>query len=375
MYKIDVAIIGGGVIGLAVASAVAGEKRDVFIFERHDSFGQETSSRNSEVIHSGIYYPKDSLKAKTCIDGNKLLYRICQANNIPHNKTGKLIVAENTSKIEALEALFKQGMTNGLADIKMLKKEEIKALEPNVEACQAIYLPMTGIIDSHALMKHFLMKAKSKGADILYKSEVKKVHPANSGYEVVITEASGEDCTFTAKVVINCAGLDSDTVAKMVGIEDEEYTLSYCKGDYFRIGAGKAKLVKKLVYPVCRQDDTSLGIHFTPDLAGEARLGPDAEYLRSREINYTVDPAKRDVFYDDVKGFLPFLGKEDLSADTSGVRPKLQAPGEGFKDFVIRHEEERGLTGFINLIGIESPGLTSAPAIANIVKEMASKLI
>ncbi len=374
MDKIDIAVIGGGVVGLAVASRVARSGRDVFIFERNGAFGQEASSRNSEVIHSGIYYPSWSLKKKTCIEGAKALYRICAENGIPHKKTGKLIVAKDISEIEALEDLFAQGKENGLDDIRLIESGEIRAMEPNVTAIRAIYLPMTGIVDSHALMKYFLAKARDGGADIICGSDVKKIDPASSGF-VLTALGGGRHDVFFSKVVINCAGLDSDIVSKMAGISGADYSLSYCKGDYFRVRNGKERLVGRLVYPVVKPGDAGLGIHLTVDLAGGVRLGPDAEYLLSRKRDYSVDPRKRDMFYESVRSFLPFLEKDDLSADTSGIRPKLQKEGGPFRDFLIRHEEDKGLKGFINLVGIESPGLTASPAIAEMVEGIVNQLV
>ena len=374
MEKIDIAIIGGGVIGLAVASVLAREDKDVFILEKNTSFGQETSSRNSEVIHSGIYYPEDSLKTSTCVEGSRLLYEICGEHGIGHKKTGKLIVARDASEIAPLEELFKQGQLNGLEGLRMISSEEAGEMEPNVKAERAIYLPMTGIVDSHALMEFFLSKARSGGADIIYDAEVKSIARDKKCYRITTAGVKGEKYLFETRMMINCAGLNSDLIARMAGIDDQSYALSYCKGDYFRVGNGKNRLVKRLVYPVVRKDDTSLGIHATPDLSGGMRLGPDAEYTGTRDLNYEIDPAKRRSFYDGVKAFLPFVEEEDLSPDTSGIRPKLQGQGEGFRDFIIRHEADRGLEGFINLIGIESPGLTASPAIAEMVRTMVQEI-
>jgi len=375
MDRIDIAIIGGGVVGLAVASVVSAHGRDVYIFEKNSSFGQETSSRNSEVIHSGIYYPEKSLKTETCIRGNELLYEICAKNAVPHKKTGKLIIAKDASEFGALEELFCQGKARGLNELKMLDKSDIKKLEPNIRATRAIWLPMTGIVDSHSVMRYFLLKTKSFGGDIIYNSEVSSIKKVSGGYEITINAGTNECSTFRAGIVINSAGLESDTVSALAGIKRDEYVLSYCKGDYFRVACGKNLKTSHLVYPISKPDDTFLGIHITPDLVGGVRLGPDAEYLKGRNIDYSVDPSKRDIFYKSTKTFLPFLEKKDLSIDTSGVRPKLQSKGEGFRDFVIKHEDDTGFEGFINLIGIESPGLTAAPAIAEKVKEQVNKLI
>ncbi|MEA3489872.1 MAG: NAD(P)/FAD-dependent oxidoreductase [Candidatus Omnitrophota bacterium] len=375
MEKIDITIIGGGVIGLAVAASIAGDDRDIYIFEKNGSFGQESSSRNSEVIHSGIYYPRDSLKKRTCIEGNRSLYDLCRAEGIPYSKLGKLIVARDDSEISPLEELFQNGLANGLEGLSMLTKEEVAEFEPNIKGVRAIYLPMTGIIDSHSLMEYFLARAKAGGADIIYDAEVRGIEKLGDGYRVSVISESGENYEFFSRIIINCAGLNSDEISKMAGIDNDEYTLSYCKGEYFRVGNRKNLLVKMLVYPVSGPDDSSLGIHVTPDLSGGMRLGPDAEYLGSREVDYSLDPGKLDFFFESMKGFLPFLEREDLSVDTSGIRAKLQGPGEGFRDFVIRHENEAGFEGFINLMGIESPGLTASPAIARMVKEIVDGII
>ena len=243
----------------------------------------------------------------------------------------------------------------------------MKALEPDIKALRALLLPMTGIIDTHLLMEYYVHEVREKGADIVYDAEVRRIEFTGNDY--IITTSSGEgDYSFSAKVVINCAGLDSDKVSCIAGIND--YILYYCKGDYFRVGNGKNGLVNRLVYPVVKENDMSLGIHITPDLAGGMRIGPDAEYTGSRDKKYMVKKNKKQHFFNDVKRFAPFIEEGDLSIDTSGIRPKLQGPGENFRDFIIKHESEKGFPGFINLIGIESPGLTASPAIAKMVGEM-----
>ena len=224
-------------------------------------------------------------------------------------------------------------------------------------------------------MECLLKRAQDAGSDIIYDSEVVKIDKKSGFYELTTLSETGEACVFGSTVVVNCAGLESDTVSVIAGIENNDYRLSYNKGDYFRVGNRKNLLVSMPVYPVAGPDDTSLGIHLTPDLAGGSRLGPDDQYLDSRNIDYNVDPRKASAFYESVKLFLPFLQEEDLSVDTSGVRPKLQGPGQPFRDFVVKHEKEAGYEGFVNLIGIESPGLTAAPSIAIMVKEMVDGLI
>lgn len=364
--KIDMAIIGAGVIGLAIAAEIGREDKDIFVLEKNSSFGEETSSRNSEVIHAGIYYPKDTLKAITCVEGNNLLYEICEKNNIFCQKTGKLIIATCNSEIEKLEELLEYGKRNGAPGLKLISEKEIRKIEPEIKAKAALYSPSTGIIDTHELMRYFLQKAKSKGVEILYETEVVDVKKLSSGYEVKIIE-SEEETTFISEVIINCAGLSSDLIAQMLGIDIENcgYTLKYCKGTYFQVY--KSHSLKHLIYPV--PSEVSLGIHVVLDKTGRIRLGPDAEYIEKR-INYDVDPSKKTLFYNSVKEFLPFINEDDLSPDMAGIRPKLQGPKEDFRDFVIRNEKDKGYLGFINLIGIDSPGLTASPAIAKYVQRI-----
>ncbi|MDI6786020.1 MAG: NAD(P)/FAD-dependent oxidoreductase [bacterium] len=364
--KIDIAIIGAGVIGLAVAAEIGRDDKDIFILEKNSSFGEETSSRNSEVIHAGIYYPKDTLKAVTCVEGNKLLYEICEKNNIFCQKIGKLIIATCNSEIEKLEELLQYGKENEAFGLSIISEKEIRKIEPKIKAKAALYSPSTGIIDTHELMKYFLQKAGSKGVEILYETEVVGIKKVSLGYEVRIIE-SGEETTFISERVINCAGLNSDLVAQMLGIDIENcgYTLKYCKGTYFQVY--KPHSIKHLIYPV--PSKISLGIHVVLDKTSRIRLGPDAEYIE-KKINYDVDLSKKTLFYDSVKKFLPFIGEDDLSPDMAGIRPKLQGPKEDFRDFIIRDEKDKGYSGFINLIGIESPGLTASPAIAKYVQKL-----
>lgn len=368
MEKIDITIVGAGIIGLSVAAELSKIYRDIFVIERNYSFGQETSSRHSEVIHAGIYYPKDSLKAKTCIEGRRLIYEFCAKNNIGHKKIGKLIVAIDGNETEDLEALFENGLSNGVEDLKLFSKNEIKNFEPNVAAQTAIYSPHTGILDSHSLMDNLVAQFKSRSGQIAYNTELIGVDKAEGGFKVTVKDEREGNFSFLTQVFINCAGLNSDKVAGMIGIVDSSYRLKYCKGDYFRAHNNKARFINRLIYPVPKDSRAGLGIHATLDLGGGLRLGPDDEYVD--KIDYNIDESKKIIFYDSVKQFLPFIELKDLTVDTSGIRPKLQGPDEGFRDFIIRDESDRGLPGFINLIGIESPGLTGSFSIAKIVKDM-----
>lgn len=356
----DITIIGAGVIGLAIASEVANDSLDIFILEKNESHGRGISSRNSEVIHAGIYYPANSLKARFCIDGRELLYEICEKNNIPYKKTGKMIIATIDSEITKVKGLFQNVQQNGVRSVQLLEREDIKKMEPNVNAVMALFSPDTGVLSVHSLMDYFLMSAKNKGAEIVYDTEVIDIEQIKDGYRIATKNKKGELFKFTSERVINSAGLQSDVIANMIG---KDYRLYYCKGDYFSIN--RSIPVQRLIYPVPEERHTGLGIHLTIDLNGRARLGPDVEYIERKE-DYRVNSKKRDKFYEGAVRYLPFLKKEDLSPDMSGIRPKLQGPCDDFRDFVISED----LPGFINLVGIESPGLTASPAIASYVKKM-----
>jgi len=377
MEEADITIVGAGIIGLALSASVSRKNRSVYVLEKNDSFGRETSSRNSEVVHAGMYYPKDSLKARTCVEGNRLIYEICKKNGINYKKTGKLITANEQVELKEIERLLHNGEDNGVSGLKILSEREIKHLEPNVTAFAALYSPDTGIVDSHNLMRYFLQTARAQGAEFIFHSEAKAIQKQNRGYQVSIRDADGSDFSFLTHILINCAGLNSDIIAKSAGIDIEraDYILKFCKGEYFRLKSGKIRLIKHLIYSLPDKKEISLGIHATPDLGGGLRFGPDAEYIQRDKANYNVEDSKREHFANAVNRFLPFVEAKDLIADTAGIRPKLQGPENGFRDFVIQHEEERGFPGLINLIGIDSPGLTSAPAIARYVQDMVEELI
>ncbi len=372
--KVDITIVGAGVIGLSVAAQLADYQRQVYVLERNERFGLETSSRNSEVIHSGIYYPPGSLKAMTCVKGNALIYELCNKYRIGCKQLGKLIVATNNRETEELETLLDRGRENGVKGLKMLTRGEIKSVEPNIEALAGILSPFTGIIDSYGLMRYFLGTAQEKGANVVYKSEVVGIEKASDGYKVTVADNSGFS-SFKTAVVINCAGLSCDRVAALAGVDTIRagYKLHYCKGEYFSVGRGKGDLVKRLVYPVPERKGVGVGIHAILNLEGRMRLGPTVRYLE--RIDYAIDEAQRVPVAHSVRKFLPFIEPEDLAPEVAGIRPTLQGPGDEFRDFVITKESRRGLPGLINLVGIESPGLTSAPAIAQLVSGMVREIL
>ncbi|OGW73236.1 MAG: hypothetical protein A3J81_09065, partial [Nitrospirae bacterium RIFOXYB2_FULL_43_5] len=334
------------------------------VVEKNDSFGRETSSRNSEVIHSGIYYPLNSLKAELCVRGNALLYDYLIKRNISHSKIGKIVVAVNEDEKRSLFNLKTNGERNGVKDLSILVENELRALEPDIKGVAGLLIPSTGILDTHSFMQSLVADVKNNGASIAYNSNVCAISKAAGvGY---IVKIENENYEFETGILINCGGLWSDKLASMCGIDivKESYKLHYCKGDYFR--TSKQLNIKKLVYPVPEAEMHSLGIHLTPDLGGGLRFGPDATYVINLE--YTVDETKKDKFAHSIGCYLPSITSTDIFADTSGIRPKLQGPKDKFRDFIIKEESSKGLKGLINLIGIESPGLTSCLAIAEHVQ-------
>lgn len=369
MADVAVTVIGGGVVGLAIAAELAPRYSPLFLLERRDRCGTETSSRNSEVIHAGIYYPHGSLKARLCIEGKRLLYELCAKHNIPHRRVTKIITATTPDELSRLEALYDHGRKNGV-ELELLSAVQVHALEPNIASLGGIFSPSTGIISAHGLMDYFSFTARSFGAEILTRRTVVGLQKKDGEFEVTVDEGGGRT-SFTSEIVVNAAGLESDTIASLAGIDIDAagYRLHHCKGSYFVVAnAAKAGLVKRLVYPMPPRE--SLGVHALVDLGGRLKFGPDVEYLADRSYDYRVDESKRAAFAQSVRRIVPAIAEDDLAPDYSGIRPKLQAKGEPVRDFIIVHETERGLQGLINLIGIESPGLTASPAIAQYVRRL-----
>jgi len=371
-YRTDITIIGAGIIGLAVASQVAGGGREVYLLEKNESFGQEQSSRNSQVIHAGIYYERDSLKTKLCREGNRLLYQICEQNGIAYKKCGKIMLATNDAEAPALEKLYLRGKDNGVP-LKMLSRRETGQLEPNLRGMAAFFSPTSGIVDSYALTSYFLSKARDNGAQIAYKTEVTGIEGVSGGYNVRVKDYSG-DFSFMTRVLINCAGLHSDKVAEMAGIDINKanYKQHWYKGEYYSVGGGKNKLLSRLIYVVPM--GIGVGVHVCFDVDWRLRLGPLSYYVD--EISYKIDDSRKRAFLESsIVRALPFIEPSDLEPETSGIMAMLQGKGQGFRDFVIRHEYDRGLPGFINLVGIDSPGLTCSPAIARYVGHLVDEIL
>jgi L-2-hydroxyglutarate oxidase LhgO len=369
-HPFDITVIGAGVVGLAVAEELSRHFRGILLLEKNESHGQETSSRNSEVIHAGIYYPEGSLKASLCVEGKTLLYDACEKRGIPHRRIGKLIVATSPDEEEALHALQRKAEQNGVDDLLRLSDKVIRSLEPSVFAISGLLSPSTGIIDSHSLMRSLLVGATENGVTAAFRSCLTAVQFDGDRYDL---EINGGEYRVASKVVVNSAGLQSDRVAAMAGIDldRERYRLKPCKGSYFSVSPSPG--LRHLVYPVPAPQHAGLGVHATIDLGGRVRFGPDVEYVDS--IDYRVDEGKRDAFYESIMKYLPGIRRESLSPDMCGIRPKLQGPGEDIQDFVIQEESRLGLPRWVNLIGIESPGLTACLAIAKQVAHLIEPLM
>jgi len=378
MEKIGAAVIGAGVVGLACARALARRGIDTVILERHDAFGTETSARNSEVIHAGLYYPAGSLKAELCVAGRHLLYDFCARHGVGHRRCGKLIVATSTAQESRLEALRRQGESNGVDDLLPLSADAARALEPELSCTAALLSPSTGIVDSHGLMLALLGDAERTGAALALRSPFLDGRIDNDGIVLAVGEkADGTQTHIKAGVVINAAGLSAVRVAaSLAGFPAALLPTAFqAKGNYYAL-AGRAPFAR-LIYPL--PEAGGLGVHLTLDLGAQARFGPDVEWLESPSQNppetasdlpdYRVDPVRADAFYAEIRRYWPGLPDGALAPAYAGIRPKIAGPYEPAADFMIQGPEAHGVAGLINLFGIESPGLTSSLAIAERVAE------
>lgn len=360
MDTIDTAVIGAGVIGLAVARRLAHAGREVVVLEAAAAIGTVTSSRNSEVIHAGIYYPRDSLRARLCVPGKRALYRYCAERGVGHRRAGKLLVAIEDAEIAGLEAIRAKAAANGVGDLKRLEAAEARALEPELRCRAALFSPSSGIVDSHGLMLALQGDAEDKGAAIAFGSPVTGGEARRDG---IVLEVGGEtEVRVLARTVINCAGLDAQRLARSIrGARADAIPPLHCgKGSYFTL-AGRSPF-RHLIYPVPGASGW-LGVHVTLDLAGRARFGPDLEWIA--EPNYDVDPARADKYYPAIRRYWPGLPDGALQPGYAGVRPKLAPPGEPERDWAILGPEATGIPGLVNLFGIDSPGLTACLAIAD----------
>ncbi len=361
-FDIDVAIVGAGVVGLACAARLARRGRSVLVIERRSAVGEETTSRNSGVIHAGLYYAPGSLKALTCVEGRARLYARCEREALPHRKCGKLVVATEDAERAQLETICARGLQNGAGGLRMIEAAELRRLEPHVRAVAALFSPETGIVDAHALVGSYKREAMEHGAELCLATEVDALEPGGRGIRLRTSSRAGEVAELHAERVVNAAGLYADRVAALAGLDLDAlgYRLHPCKGDYFTLGSALRGRVQHLIYPV--PVHAGLGIHLTLDLGGGLRAGPDTEYVD--ELRYDVDPAKGKLFAAAVRRYLPDARDRDFSPDYAGIRPKLQGPSDPARDFVIEEASAHGVPGLVNLIGIESPGLTASEAIA-----------
>lgn len=360
MEEIQTVVIGAGVVGLAVARALALSGREVLIAERESLIGSGTSSRNSEVIHAGIYYPKDSLKAIACVEGRKRLYDYCESRKIHHQRCGKLIVATEPGEDEKLAAICARAQANGVADAVMISAEAAQALEPALRTTGAVLSPSTGIVDSHGLMLSLLGEAEGAEAMLALGAPVARIE-IRDGFEI----SFGGDAPMVVKAreLVNAAGHDAPLLAAgMAGLPEGFAPKRYfARGVYFSL-AGRAPF-ERLIYPAPVQG--GLGVHLTLDLGGKAKFGPDVEWIE--EEDYTVDPNRGEAFYEAIRRYWPDLADGSLHADYAGVRPKLSPPGCADADFWLKGPCDHGVEGYVGLAGIESPGLTASLSIAQMV--------
>jgi L-2-hydroxyglutarate oxidase LhgO len=365
MDRADCVVVGAGVIGLAVARRLARAGREVIVLEAAEGIGTVTSSRNSEVIHAGIYYKAGSLMARMCVAGKRALYAYCADHGIPHKNCGKLIVATTPKETEKLESIRAHAAANGVLDMQTLSGEAARALEPALNCDAALLSPSTGIIDSHSYMLSLRGEAEDAGAAFAFHTPLLRAKATRGKFEI---HAGGEaPMTLECSLLVNAAGLDAPATARAIdGMPLELVPQAYlAKGNYFSCSA-KAPF-SHLIYPV--PEPGGLGVHLTLDMAGQARFGPDVQWVD--HIDYAVDPARAERFYPAIRKYWPTLPDGALMPSYSGMRPKIVPPQVASQDFVIQGPKDHGVDGLINLFGIESPGLTSSLAIADYVEELA----
>jgi L-2-hydroxyglutarate oxidase LhgO len=363
MERVDAVVVGAGVVGLAVARALALAGREVIVLEAAEAIGTETSSRNSEVIHAGIYYPPGSLKARFCVAGKHALYAYCAERGIPHRNCGKLLVATDEKQLPKLHAIKAQADANGVTDLRLLSGAEARALEPELRCVAAFLSPSTGVVDSHAFMLALQGDAEACGAALAFKSPLERGRVRENG---IMLEVGGADpMQILAGTVVNSAGLHAPRVAASIqGFPPAHVPPTYyAKGNYYSL-VGRSPF-SRLVYPM--PNEGGLGVHITIDLGGQARFGPDVEWIE--QIDYDVDPRRADSFYAAIRDYWPGLKDGQLAPGYAGIRPKIVGPTEKAADFVVQGPRDHGVPGLVNLFGIESPGLTAALAIADYVRD------
>lgn len=365
MEQVDTVVVGAGVVGLAVARALALSGREVLVLEATEAIGTQTSARNSEVIHAGIYYPQGSLKAQLCVRGKRLLYAYCTERGIGHQRCGKLIVATSQAQLVQLQGIIAKAAANGVDDLVLLTRDEARALEPALECVAAVHSPSTGIVDSHGLMLALQGDLEHAGGMLAFNSPLASACVTVQGIELCARDGT----QLRARTVVNAAGVHAPTLARhFEGLNPAhipgEY---YAKGNYFTL-AGRSPF-NRLIYPV--PEAAGLGVHLTIDLGGQAKFGPDVQWVETPD-DLVVDPARGLAFYAEVRKYWPGLPEGALQPGYAGIRPKISGPGDVARDFLIQGPAEHGVPGLVNLFGIESPGLTSSLAIGEHVADLLS---
>ncbi|PIA62164.1 hypothetical protein AQUCO_00200281v1 [Aquilegia coerulea] len=380
---VDCVVIGAGVVGIAVARELALRGRDVLVIESAPTFGTGTSSRNSEVIHAGLYYPPNSLKAVFCVRGRRLLYNYCSSRGVPHKQIGKLIVATGSADIQKLNVLLERGTENGVEGLRIMEGFEAMRMEPELQCLKALLSPSSGIVDTHSLMLSLLGEAENHGATFSYNTTVISGHLEGDDIHIHVSETKNiEKCiggcqpqpelTLIPNLVVNCAGLSAPYIAKRFnGIDNGVIPTSYyARGSYFTLSNTMSYPFRHLIYPI--PEDGGLGVHVTLELDGHVKFGPDVEWVGEldyistflNKFDYSVCANRAEKFYPEIRRYYPNLKDGSLEPGYAGIRPKLSGPGKSPVDFVIQGEDIHGVRGLVNLFGIESPGLTSSMAIA-----------
>ncbi len=384
MDQVNILIIGGGVIGCAIAAGLSARWQDVFVVERLPRVGMATSTRNSGVIHSGIYYPRDSLKARHCLEGSRLTFAFCEKHGVAHQRTGKLVVAADEGERSALEALYERGRGNGVADLRLIGPEDIHEREPHIAGVAALDVPSTGIVSAEELVRAYARVAVEQGANIVTRARVESLDATTSGIRVGVfvgeddggekdsSHRTGSRETIDARCVINAAGLHADEVAALIG--NHSWKIFPLRGEYCEVRGRHASLVRGLVYPLPHADGLSLGMHLTKTIWGTLLIGPTARYVKEKD-DYERERLEAADFVPGARKLLPEISEDDLQLAYSGLRPKLGGPGAAnvIADFVI--ERDAKVPQMVHLVGIDSPGLTAAPSIALQVGEMVTEIL
>ena len=364
--RVDAVVIGAGVVGLACAHELSRRLASVVVIEREVGPGREISSRNSGVIHAGIYYPNDSLKTRLCIEGKRRLYEWCETHEVPHNRTGKLIVATSAADERRLVTIARHAKEVGAGELRLMSGSEAAKQEPELRCALALHSPTSGVVDVHELIASLVREIKEADGIIVYHTAVEEIRKSQDGWIVQTVDTTGSQMELHAPRIVNAAGLSALDVAAKSGLADEErpWCLHPCKGSYFALGAGAPPTRNSLIYPL--PEGGGLGVHITADISGARRAGPDAEFIDT--IDYSVDESRAGRFAEAISRYLPAIRPEHLTPDYSGIRPKLVGPAGGFADFVIANPASQ--PGVVHLIGIESPGLTAALAIGAHVSDV-----